>query len=30
MLGSHPEADRALQEADSAMYLRKAQRRHEG
>ncbi len=30
MLGSHAEASRALEEADSAMYLRKAQRRHEG
>jgi diguanylate cyclase (GGDEF)-like protein len=30
ILGSHAEADRALEEADSAMYLRKAQRRHEG
>jgi diguanylate cyclase (GGDEF)-like protein len=30
MLGSHAEAGRALEEADSAMYLRKAQRRHEG
>jgi diguanylate cyclase (GGDEF)-like protein len=29
MLGSHAEAGRALEEADSAMYLRKAQRRHE-
>jgi diguanylate cyclase (GGDEF)-like protein len=29
MLGSHAEADRALEEADSAMYQRKAQRRHE-
>jgi len=30
MLGSHAEADRALEHADSAMYVRKAQRRHEG
>ena len=30
MLGSHTELSRALEEADSAMYLRKAQRRHEG
>jgi diguanylate cyclase (GGDEF)-like protein len=30
MLGSHVELSRALEEADSAMYLRKAQRRHEG
>jgi diguanylate cyclase (GGDEF)-like protein len=30
MLGSHAEVSRALEEADSAMYLRKAQRRHEG
>jgi diguanylate cyclase (GGDEF)-like protein len=29
LLGSHAEADRALEEADSAMYVRKAQRRHE-
>jgi diguanylate cyclase (GGDEF)-like protein len=29
VLGPHAEAGRALQEADSAMYLRKAQRRHE-
>jgi diguanylate cyclase (GGDEF)-like protein len=29
MLGSHAEVSRALEEADSAMYLRKAQRRHE-
>ena len=29
MLGTHAEADRALEEADSAMYVRKAQRRHE-
>jgi diguanylate cyclase (GGDEF)-like protein len=29
MLGSHAEAGRVLEEADSAMYLRKAQRRHE-
>ncbi len=29
MLGSHAEAGRALEEADSAMYVRKAQRRHE-
>jgi diguanylate cyclase (GGDEF)-like protein len=29
MLGPHPEADRALEAADSAMYVRKAQRRHE-
>jgi diguanylate cyclase (GGDEF)-like protein len=30
ILGPHAEAGRALEEADSAMYLRKAQRRHEG
>jgi diguanylate cyclase (GGDEF)-like protein len=30
MLGSHAEVGRALEKADSAMYLRKAQRRHEG
>ena len=30
MLGSHAEVSRALEEADSAMYLRKAQRRREG
>ena len=29
LLGSHAEAGRALEEADAAMYLRKAQRRHE-
>jgi diguanylate cyclase (GGDEF)-like protein len=29
MLGSHAEVSRALEEADRAMYLRKAQRRHE-
>ena len=29
MLGSHAEVSRALEEADSAMYLRKARRRHE-
>jgi diguanylate cyclase (GGDEF)-like protein len=29
ILGSHAEAGRALEEADSAMYVRKAQRRHE-
>jgi diguanylate cyclase (GGDEF)-like protein len=29
VLGPHAEAGRALEEADSAMYLRKAQRRHE-
>ena len=29
MLGPHAEAGRALEEADSAMYVRKAQRRHE-
>jgi diguanylate cyclase (GGDEF)-like protein len=29
MLGSQTELSRALEEADSAMYLRKAQRRHE-
>jgi diguanylate cyclase (GGDEF)-like protein len=29
LLGPHAEAKRALEEADSAMYLRKAQRRHE-
>jgi diguanylate cyclase (GGDEF)-like protein len=28
MLGSHAEAGRVLEDADSAMYLRKAQRRH--
>jgi diguanylate cyclase (GGDEF)-like protein len=30
VLGSHTEASKALEEADSAMYVRKAQRRHEG
>jgi len=30
ILGPHTEAGRALEEADSAMYVRKAQRRHEG
>jgi diguanylate cyclase (GGDEF)-like protein len=30
VLGPHAEAGKALEEADSAMYLRKAQRRHEG
>jgi diguanylate cyclase (GGDEF)-like protein len=29
ILGAHAEARRALEEADSAMYVRKAQRRHE-
>src|SRR6266851_4597596 len=29
ILGLHAEAGRALEEADSAMYVRKAQRRHE-
>ena len=29
ILGPHAEAGRALEEADSAMYVRKAQRRHE-
>jgi diguanylate cyclase (GGDEF)-like protein len=29
LLGPHAEAGRALEEADRAMYLRKAQRRHE-
>jgi diguanylate cyclase (GGDEF)-like protein len=29
ILGAHTEAGKALEEADSAMYLRKAQRRHE-
>ena len=29
ILGPHTEAGRALEEADSAMYVRKAQRRHE-
>lgn len=29
MLGLHVEADRALEEADRAMYVRKAQRRHQ-
>jgi diguanylate cyclase (GGDEF)-like protein len=29
ILGPHSEAVRALEEADSAMYVRKAQRRHE-
>jgi diguanylate cyclase (GGDEF)-like protein len=29
ILGPHSEAGRALEEADSAMYVRKAQRRHE-
>jgi diguanylate cyclase (GGDEF)-like protein len=30
ILGSHADLSRALEEADSAMYVRKAQRRHEG
>jgi diguanylate cyclase (GGDEF)-like protein len=30
VLGPHAEAGKALEQADSAMYLRKAQRRHEG
>jgi diguanylate cyclase (GGDEF)-like protein len=30
LLGPHAEASKALEEADSAMYVRKAQRRHEG
>jgi diguanylate cyclase (GGDEF)-like protein len=30
ILGAHAEASKALEEADSAMYVRKAQRRHEG
>jgi diguanylate cyclase (GGDEF)-like protein len=30
ILGAHTEAGKALEEADRAMYLRKAQRRHEG
>jgi diguanylate cyclase (GGDEF)-like protein len=30
ILGIHAEAGKALEEADSAMYVRKAQRRHEG
>jgi diguanylate cyclase (GGDEF)-like protein len=30
ILGPHAEAGRALEEADGAMYVRKAQRRHEG
>jgi diguanylate cyclase (GGDEF)-like protein len=30
ILGAHAEAGKALEEADSAMYVRKAQRRHEG
>ncbi|MHB8272144.1 GGDEF domain-containing protein [Bradyrhizobium sp.] len=30
ILGVHAEAGKALEEADSAMYMRKAQRRHEG
>jgi PleD family two-component response regulator len=29
ILGPHAEASKALEEADSAMYVRKAQRRHE-
>jgi GGDEF domain-containing protein len=29
VLGPHSEAGRALEEADAAMYVRKAQRRHE-
>ena len=29
ILGPHAEAGRALEAADSAMYVRKAQRRHE-
>jgi diguanylate cyclase (GGDEF)-like protein len=30
VLGAHTEATKALEDADSAMYVRKAQRRHEG
>jgi predicted signal transduction protein with EAL and GGDEF domain len=30
ILGAHAEVSKALEEADSAMYMRKAQRRHEG
>jgi len=30
LLDAHTEAGKALEEADSAMYVRKAQRRHEG
>jgi diguanylate cyclase (GGDEF)-like protein len=30
ILGAHAEVSKALEEADSAMYVRKAQRRHEG
>jgi diguanylate cyclase (GGDEF)-like protein len=30
ILGPHAQAGRALEEADSAMYVRKAQRRHGG
>jgi diguanylate cyclase (GGDEF)-like protein len=30
ILGPHAEASKALEQADSAMYVRKAQRRHEG
>ncbi|HEU0082650.1 MAG TPA: GGDEF domain-containing protein, partial [Bradyrhizobium sp.] len=30
ILGPYAEASKALEEADSAMYVRKAQRRHEG
>jgi PleD family two-component response regulator len=29
ILGPHSDVSRALEEADSAMYVRKAQRRHE-
>jgi GGDEF domain-containing protein len=29
LLGPHAEAGKALEEADRAMYVRKAQRRHE-
>jgi GGDEF domain-containing protein len=29
ILGPHTEAGRAMEQADSAMYVRKAQRRHE-
>jgi len=29
VLGAHSEPGRALEEADCAMYVRKAQRRHE-
>jgi hypothetical protein len=29
MLGPHTDSEKALQEADRAMYVRKAQRRHE-